>query len=149
MVLHPAAVLEHSAQWAVTAPQREQGEGAYPMRSQRYNCCIHVDQEALQSVIAGLAPPADYFGPGYVNLVCKRILRGMRPEHIVGRAERDCFFMRNNYQNLTVHWCNQLRPQGSWGNEYCIPPEVARISMRYSLLPPRRYLSCMIFLGSL
>jgi len=126
--LHPSAVLEHFSQWAMTAPQQEQGEGAYSMRSQRYNYCLHVDQEALQSVVSGPAPSADsFFGPGYVHLVCKRILGGMRPEHTVGRAERDHCFMRINYQNLMVHWYHQLRPQGSWGNEYCIPPEVARI----------------------
>ena len=124
---HPSAVLDHFTQWAATAPQHEQGEGAYPMRSQRYNYCLHVDQEALQSVIGGPAPPADYFGSGYVNLVCNEILGGMRPEHTHGRAERDHHFMRINYQSLMVHWYHQFRPQGSWDNEYRIPPEVARI----------------------
>ena len=125
---HPSTIREHFTQWAVTTPQQEQGEGAYPMRSQRYNYCIHVDQEALLSVIRGL-PPSEvtFFGPGYVNLVCKQLLGGMRPEHTYGRAEQEHCFMRINYQNLMLHWYNQLRPQGSWGNEHRVPPEIARI----------------------
>ncbi|KAI7239120.1 hypothetical protein KC330_g2115 [Hortaea werneckii] len=125
--MHPSAVLEHFTQWAATAPQQEQGESAYHWRSQRYNYCLHVDQEALQSVIGASAPPADIFGPGYVNLVCRKIIGGMRSEYIDDRAERDHCFMRINYQSLMVGWYSQLRPQGSRSNEYRIPPEVAKI----------------------
>ncbi|KAI7158598.1 hypothetical protein KC349_g4775 [Hortaea werneckii] len=125
--MHPSAVLEHFTQWAATAPQQEQGESAYHWRSQRYNYCLHVDQEALQSVIGASAPPADRFGPGYVNLVCRKIIGGMRPEYTDDRANRDHCFMRINYQSLMVGWYSQLRPQGSWSNEYRIPPEVAKI----------------------
>jgi len=86
---HPSTVREHFAQWVAYAPQQEQGQGKYAMRSQRYNFCLHVDQDALQSVISGPAPPADKLGDGFVNLVCLRILGGMRPEHTHGRDERD------------------------------------------------------------
>jgi hypothetical protein len=125
---HPSTIREHFTQWAVTAPQQEQGEGAYPMRSQRYNYCLHVDQEALLSVIGGPPPSVlTFIGPGYVNLVCKTIIGGMRPEHTFGRAEQEHCFMRINYQSLMLHWYNQLRREGSWFNEYRVPPEVARI----------------------
>jgi hypothetical protein len=125
---HPSTIREHFTQWAVTAPQQEQGEGAYPMRSQRYNYCLHVDQEALLSVIGGPPPSVlTFIGPGYVNLVCKTIMGGMRPEHTFGRAEQEHCFMRINYQSLMLHWYNQLRREGSWFTEYCVPPEVARI----------------------
>lgn len=50
--MHPSAVLEHFTQWVATAPQ-EQGEGKHMTRSQRYNYCLHVNQEALKSVIDG------------------------------------------------------------------------------------------------
>ena len=50
----------------------------------------------------------------------------MRPEHTEGREERDKYWMRITYQNLMVSWHNQFRPQGSCGNEYRVPPEVAR-----------------------
>jgi hypothetical protein len=53
-------------------------------------------------------------------------LGGMRPEHTEGREERDLCWMRITYQDLMVGWYSQLRPQGSWGNEYRVPPEVAR-----------------------
>jgi hypothetical protein len=124
--LHPSAVREHFTQWVATAPQREQGEGKFAARSQRYTYCVHVDQEALQSVINGPAPPADNLGNGFVNLVCRRILGGMRSEHTSGRGEEDQCWMRITYQDLMVNWYNQFRPQGSWGSEYRIPPEVAR-----------------------
>ena len=80
---HPSAVIEHFTQWAATAPQQEQGEGAYPMRSQ-----------------------------------------------------------------LMVHWYHQFRPQGSWGNgnEYRIPPEVARIYTRYSCTLRSRDMSPSAFM---
>lgn len=123
---HPSAVLEHFAQWVATAPQREQGEGKYPARSQRYNYCLHVDQEALQSIVNGPNPPADNLGNGFVNLVCRRVLGGMRPEHTTGREERDHCWMRITYQDLMTTWYNQFRVQGSWGTEYRVPPEVAR-----------------------
>ncbi|KAI7210372.1 hypothetical protein KC333_g8261 [Hortaea werneckii] len=125
--MHPSAVREHFTQWAATAPQQEQGKGAYHWRSQRYNYCLHVDKDALQSVIGAPAPPADNLGSEYVNLVCKEIVGGMRPEHTDGREKRDYCFMRINYQSLMVGWYSQLRPQGSWSNEYRIPPEVAKI----------------------
>jgi hypothetical protein len=123
---HPSTIREHFTQWAVTAPQQEQGKG--PMRSQRYNYCLHVDQEALLSVIGGPPPSVfTFMAPGYVNLVCKTIIGGMRPEHTFGRAEQEYCFMRINYQSLMLHWYNQLRREGSWFNEYRAPPEVARI----------------------
>jgi hypothetical protein len=96
------------------------------MRSQRYNYCLHVDQDALQSVINGPAPPSDTLGDGFVNLVCLKILGGMRPEHTYGRDEKDHYWMRISYTRLMASWYHQFRPQGSWGNEYRIPPEVAK-----------------------
>lgn len=123
---HPSTIREIFSQWAETAPAREQGTGKFAMRSQRYNYCLHVDREALQSVIGGPTPPADNLGEGFVNLVCKEVLGGMRPEHTEGREERDSCWMRIAYQDLMVGWYCQLRVQGSWGDEYRVPPEVAR-----------------------
>lgn len=123
---HPSVIRESFSQWAETAPQREQGEGKFAGRSQRYDYCLHVDQEALLSVISGPAPPVDNLSGGFVNLVCRKVLGGMRPEHTEGREERDWCWMRITYQNLMVSWYNQFRPQGSWGDEYRVPPGVAR-----------------------
>lgn len=122
---HPSDIREHFSQWAANAPQEEQGKGKFAMRSQRYNYCLHVDQDALQSVINGLPPPADNLGNGFVNLVCLKVWGGMRPEHTYGRDEKDHCWMRISYTRLMASWYNQFRIQGSWGNEYRVPPEVA------------------------
>jgi hypothetical protein len=66
---HPFVIREHFSQWVASAPQEEQGGGGFAMRSQRYNYCLHVDQDALQSVIDEPAPPADNLGNAFVNLV--------------------------------------------------------------------------------
>ena len=123
---HPSIIREHFAQWVVNAPQEEQGEGRFPMHSQRYNFCLHVDQDALISVINGPAPPADNLGNGFVNLVCLKILGGMRPVHTYGRDKKDHCYMRITYQDLMTTWYNLFRTQGSWYTEYRVPPEVAR-----------------------
>jgi hypothetical protein len=83
-------------------------------------------QEALLFVIGGPTPPADNLGEGLVNLVCRRVLGGMRPKHTEGREERDSCWMRIADQDLMVGRYHQLRPQGSWGDEYRVPPEVGR-----------------------
>lgn len=128
--VHPSVVREHFEKWTATAPEQEQGEGKSEGYSQRYNYCIHVDQEALQSVISGSAPPADNLGDGFVNLVCRdgpNVLGGMRPEHTEDRDERDLCWMRITYYDLMVGWYNLLRRQASWFNEYRIPPEVGSL----------------------
>lgn len=69
---HPSNVLEHFAQWTVTAPMRDQGVEARQFEtSKRYHYCIHVDEEALYSI---LAESDGISGPGFVNLVCLNIL---------------------------------------------------------------------------
>jgi hypothetical protein len=94
---HPFVIREHFSQWAANAPREEQGEGRFAVRSQRYNYCFHVDQEAPQSVIDRPAPPAYNLGNGFVNLVCRKIPGGMRPEHTCGRDEKDHCWMRVSY----------------------------------------------------
>jgi len=94
----PVTVREHFRQWVQVAPQREQSAPA--MRSQRYNFCIHVDEEALQSIISGPPPPADALGTGYVNLVCLNVLGGVRAEFETENTELDRCWMRVTYQDL-------------------------------------------------
>ncbi|TIA17486.1 hypothetical protein D6C83_08258 [Aureobasidium pullulans] len=119
---NPITVREHFRQWVQDAPQREQGGPA--MRSQRYNFCVHVDEEALQSVISGPPPPADLLGTGYVNLVCLEMLGGVRAESESGHTELDRCWMRVTYQHLMPTWYNLFRTQGSWSTEYREPPQV-------------------------
>lgn len=122
---HPSTAREHFRDWCVTAPQQEQGVAA--MQSQRYNYCLHVDQAALESVLNAPAPPEyDINNGGFVNLVCLRVLGGMRPEHAEGRDERNHCWMRIGYQDLMVTWYSLFRKHGSWLTEYRVPPEVGR-----------------------
>jgi len=104
----PFVIRGHFSQWAANASQEEQGKGKFAIQSQRYNCCLHVDRDALQSVINGPAPPADNLGNGFVNLVCRKFLGGMRPEHTYGRDEKDLCWMRITYQDLMATWYNQI-----------------------------------------
>lgn len=119
----PVTVRGHFRQWVQLAPQREQGFPA--MRSQRYSFCIHVDEEALQSIISGPPPPADALGAGYVNLICLNILGGVRAEFETENTELDRCWMRVSYQHLMPTWYNLFRTQGMWFTEYREPPQVA------------------------
>jgi hypothetical protein len=119
----PVAVREHFGNWVQSAPQREQGVPG--MRSQRYNFCVHVDEEALQSIISGLPPPEDTLGTSYVNLVCLEILGGVRAESETEDTELDRCWMRVTYQDLMPTWYIMFRTQGSWFTEYRSPPVVA------------------------
>jgi hypothetical protein len=121
----PVTVREHFRKWVQGAPQREQG-GVPAMRSQRYNFCVHVDEEALQSIISGPPPPEDALGNGYVNLVVLEILGGVRAEYETENTELDRCWMRVTYQDLMPTWYNLFRTQGSWFTEYREPPLVAR-----------------------
>lgn len=123
---HPADVRGHFREWVVTAPQREQqGPDASARRSQRYNYCLHVDREALESVLAGPAPPGDELGDGFVNLVCLETRGGMRPEY--NGDEREQCWMRIEYHGLMLGWYSQFRQPGSWFTEYRPPPQVAHL----------------------
>jgi hypothetical protein len=119
---NPVTVREHFRHWVKDAPQREQGVPA--MRSQRYNFCIHVDEEALQSIVSGPAPPEDALGIGYVNLVCLKIWGGVRAEFETENTELDRCWMRITYQDLMPTWFNLFRTPGSWFTEYREPPQV-------------------------
>jgi len=95
------------------------------MRSQRYNFCIHVDEEALQSIISGPPPPADALGTGYVNLVCLNVLGGVRAEFETENTELDRCWMRVTYQDLMPTWYNLVRTQGIWFTDIYEPPQIA------------------------
>jgi len=123
---HPSVIREHFRNWTITAPQREQNF-PYAMQSQRYNYCIHIDQASLDSIVNGPAPPGHGSNDeAFVNLICLRILGGMRAEHTEDRDERDLCWMRINYRYLMVTWYNCFRKQGSWFTEYRVPPEIGQ-----------------------
>lgn len=130
-----SAVREHFRQWAVRAPQEEQGTG--PGLSQRYRYCIQVDEEALQSVLDGPGPsPLHRPSDGYVNLIWKdwtpREPEAEEDEEeddndsIEGCTEHDVGWMMVGYQNVMLNFYYQLRGMGTdnWEQEYRRPPEV-------------------------
>jgi hypothetical protein len=63
----PDDVRQYSKQFVGAAAELEQGRPAG--LAQRYRYCLHVDQEAVESVLAGPEPPEDALGGGYVNIV--------------------------------------------------------------------------------
>ncbi|KAG9957895.1 hypothetical protein KCU61_g8808, partial [Aureobasidium melanogenum] len=85
----PATIRQHFKQWAETAPEREQ-DGVPAMQSQRYNFCIHVDEDAVQSIISNPPPHEDIHRNGYVNLVILKMWGGIRAE-----------FQTDNTENLS------------------------------------------------
>ena len=125
------------------ASEQEQGRPAG--RAQRYRYCLHVDQEAVESVLAGPEPPEDELGGGYVNIVM--IPPGYdaepddeEPDDEEGEAEAteveedkkddepqlDPAYMRISYADLLVTWYNLFRLEGAWETEYRQPPEIGR-----------------------
>jgi hypothetical protein len=127
-----SVVREHFKQWAATAPQQEQGTG--PALSQRYRYCVHVDAEALESVIhdAPSPPQPDAISDGFVNLIW-RDWEPSRPdpreeveEPIEGCTQHTVGWMRVAYQDVMVDMYHLLRDWNDWYSEYCRPPQVAR-----------------------
>jgi hypothetical protein len=119
----PDDVRQYFQQWAEVASMEEQGRPAG--LAQRYRYCLHVDQEALESVLGGPEPPEDELGGGYVNIV--------RAEGIEVEADKegdepqlDPAYMRISYSDLLVTWYNLFRPENAWETEYRQPPEIRR-----------------------
>ena len=128
-----SAVREKFANWTETAPEAEQGT-ANAAASQHYRYCIHVDAEALESVVHhAVAPPQpEGRGPGFVNLVSKywepdtADLMEKGEEPVEGPELRDVGWMRVEYQSVMVDFYLLLRDWNDWYREYRRPPEIAR-----------------------
>jgi hypothetical protein len=142
-----AVVREHFKQWCMTAPQNEQG-GANQMRSQRYQFCVQVDDESINSILYEAPPPEklDKEADGYVNLIWKywhpdppelREARerrknqgGYEPkylddgcEEIEGCRLQDVEWLRAGYQVIFVRLYSSLRERGDWYVLYRRPGE--------------------------
>jgi hypothetical protein len=132
-------VREHFTEWAVTAPQQEQGAGAGPEQSQRYRYCIQVDRQSLESVVykAPAPPEPDDDRDGFVNLIWKdwesgpwelppgRKVEEEDEEPIEDCMKQDVGWMRVAYQDVMVSMYHRLRGYNSWYVEYRRPPELA------------------------
>ncbi|KAG9512608.1 hypothetical protein KCV07_g9344, partial [Aureobasidium melanogenum] len=114
----PATIREHFRQWAETAPEREQ-DGVPALQSQRYNFCIHVDEEAVQSIVSSPPPHEDIQRNGYVNLVILKTWGGIRAEYQTDNAEVDRCWMRIDYSFIPV-WYDLFRRQGAWFTELVV-----------------------------
>ena len=134
----PDDVRQYFKQWADVASEQEQGRPAG--RAQRYRYCLHVDQEAVESVLAGPEPPGDELGGGYVNIVmippgCGTEIDSPEEEAEATELEGDegddepqldPAYMRISYADLLVTWYNLFRSEGAWETEYRQPPEIGR-----------------------
>ncbi|KAG9604934.1 hypothetical protein KCU77_g3822, partial [Aureobasidium melanogenum] len=119
----PATVREHFRQRVRDAPQHERSVPA--MRSQRYNFCVYIDEDALQSIVSGPPPPGDELDTGYVNLICLDMLGGVRAEFDTDHTQLDRCWIRVTYQDLMPTWYINFRTQRSWFVEYRRPLQVA------------------------
>ena len=127
-----AAVREKFTEWTATAPEAEQGTTAGA--SQRYRYCIHVDAEALESVVrhAKAPPEPEGRGPGFVNLVSRHWEPDVREvmeegaEAVEGSELRDVGWMKVEYGGVMVGFWVLLRDWNDWYREYRRPPEIAR-----------------------
>lgn len=127
-----SAVREQFKNWTTTAPEAEQGTHA--AESQRYRYCIHVDAEALESVVhyAEAPPLPEARGPGFVNLVSRdwepdaSDLMEKGEDLVEGSELRDVGWMKVDYQSVMVDFLVLLRDCNDWYREYRRPPEIAR-----------------------
>ncbi|MCJ1361076.1 hypothetical protein MMC16_000173 [Acarospora aff. strigata] len=126
-----SAVREQFEKWTATAPEAEQSTGAG--ESQRYRYCIHVDAEALESVVyhARAPPQREAGGPGFVNLVSRywepdtSDLMEKEAEPVEGSELQDVGWMKVGYQCVMVGFYVLLRDWDDWYREYRRPPEIA------------------------
>jgi hypothetical protein len=119
----PGEARQYFQHWSETASMEEQGAPAG--LAQRYRYFLHVDQEALESVLAGPEPPEDELGDGYVNIV---LAKGIEVEADEDGDEPplDLGYMRISYTDLLVTWYNLFRPINAWATEYRQPPQIGR-----------------------
>ncbi|KAL9639681.1 MAG: hypothetical protein Q9164_000773 [Protoblastenia rupestris] len=127
-----SAVREQFKKWTATAPEAEQGMNA--AESQRYRYCIHIDAEALESVVqhARAPPQPEARGPGFVNIVSRywepdtSDLMGKGAEPVEGSELQDVGWMKVGYQCVMVDFYVLLRDWNDWYREYRRPPKIAR-----------------------
>jgi hypothetical protein len=142
-----AAVRDHFKEWCMTAPQKEQGQ-ANQMRSQRYQFCIQVDDECINSILHEAPPPEqwDKDADGYVNLIWKywhpfpsrlrevserrEKLGGYKRNHLDDGCEeiegcklQDVGWVKAGYQIVFVTLYALLRERGDWDVYYRRPDE--------------------------
>ncbi|KAL3473092.1 hypothetical protein BJX99DRAFT_234240 [Aspergillus californicus] len=67
-----SAIREHFKRWTETAVEEEQGAGARPRHAQRYQYCLQVDEDALETVVRqtpGPEYPRHLNEAGYVKII--------------------------------------------------------------------------------
>ncbi|KAL4903352.1 hypothetical protein BDW74DRAFT_168904 [Aspergillus multicolor] len=143
-----SAIRDHFKQWVVTACEREQGipwKLAQNAKSPRYNFCIMVDEEALQSVLSTSAPDnptghAEINKTAYVKLV-NRKWPGYLAEYvdeelaeipdeddhqepIEGCKLEDVGWMKVLYDYVQLDATLGMHSTDDWRVQYYRPPEV-------------------------
>jgi hypothetical protein len=135
-----STVRNHFRKWAETAVETEQGEGAGQGNAQRYRYCLHVDEEALESVVRKAPAPwgeIRYNDVGYVNFIDKdwepydpvyyedevdRLVEDPE-EPIEGCTLHNVGWMKVHYDSVMVDKYLNMRDQLAWDLEYRRPPE--------------------------
>lgn len=124
-----ATIRSHFRIWAATAADREQGAG--PARSQRYQFCIQVDSDALQSILHAPASLSFRQNMGWVKLIWKDwepaeddVMEWPEDQPIEGIALQDVGWCRATYEHLFPTMYALIRNQNDWHREYRRPPKV-------------------------
>lgn len=126
---------------AIAAAKQHQGEGWWEglgTPSPRFLFCMHVDEDALESVVrhARTPPLPEGYGPGFVNLIARDWQRPnddvatepMEPdaESIDGLECHDVGWMKVDYSAVMVGFYVLLHDMRDWYREYRRPPEIVR-----------------------
>ncbi|MCJ1224048.1 hypothetical protein MMC12_000691 [Toensbergia leucococca] len=118
-------VRQHFRHWIVTNTAAGRKERLAP----RYNYCVHVDKESLESVIkyAPQPPDADLAPIGYVNIISANwtFEEDEDEDEIEGCTQNDVGWMKAPVDGLAPGFYSMLGESGGWEICYVRPPGIA------------------------
>lgn len=146
----PTLVRDKFKEWAKTAPRQEQdAEAGYAVR---YAYCIHVDDEALDSIVQK-PDPLDIWDKhwGFVNLIQadwepydrfdgEEELEG-EEEPIDGCTNYDVGWMRVRYDHVIWLTYQDLRECVRWEDGYIRPPDIRTLYVGHIKVDYREFVS--------
>lgn len=126
-----ATIREHFKDWTETASYEEQGTG--PAGFQRYQLCIQVDSEALDSILYDMSfpPRASSIGKHWVKLIWRNWTfeasdwyRDGPDDPVEGLTVHEVGWSRVALELVMVSTYAGIRDSLDWDREYRRPPRV-------------------------